>query len=100
MKVMFFCRVEIYERMQLHQEKNAIQKQPKVCTFRKVKKKTPKSLHSINIYDKKSYLFSGDTAENVAGNIYNDWKLVVRKPVFGVSDKVRHKPGCTTTEDV
>ena len=25
--------------------------------------------------------------------------LVVRKPVFGVSDQVQHKPGCTTTED-
>ena len=25
--------------------------------------------------------------------------LVVRKPVFGVSGQVRHKPGCTTTED-
>ena len=25
--------------------------------------------------------------------------LVVRKPVFGVSDKVLHKPGCTATED-
>ena len=25
--------------------------------------------------------------------------LVVRKPVFGVFDQVRHKPGCTTTED-
>ena len=25
--------------------------------------------------------------------------LVVRKPVFGVSDKVPHKPGCTATED-
>ena len=24
---------------------------------------------------------------------------VARKPVFGVSDQVRHKPGCTTTED-
>ena len=23
-----------------------------------------------------------------------------RKPVFGVSDKVRHKPGCTVTKDV
>ena len=22
----------------------------------------------------------------------------VRKPVFGVSDQVRHKPGCTATE--
>ena len=26
--------------------------------------------------------------------------LVVRKPVFEVSDQVRHKPGCTATEDV
>ena len=25
--------------------------------------------------------------------------LVVRKPVFGFSDQVRHKPGCTATED-
>ena len=25
--------------------------------------------------------------------------LVVRKPVFGVSDQVPHKPGCTTTQD-
>ena len=25
--------------------------------------------------------------------------LVVRKPVFGVSDQVRHKPGCAVTED-
>ena len=24
---------------------------------------------------------------------------VLRKPVFGVSDQVRHKPGCTATED-
>ena len=25
--------------------------------------------------------------------------LVVRKPVFGVSDQVRHEPSCTATED-
>ena len=25
--------------------------------------------------------------------------LVLRKPVFRVSDQVRHKPGCTTTQD-
>ena len=25
--------------------------------------------------------------------------LVVRKPVFGVSNQIRHKLGCTTTED-
>ena len=30
---------------------------------------------------------------------FNDMNLVVRKPVFGVSDQVRHKPGCTATED-
>ena len=23
----------------------------------------------------------------------------MRKPAFGVSDQVRHKPGCTATED-
>ena len=25
--------------------------------------------------------------------------LVLRKPVFGVSDQVQHKPGCAATED-
>ena len=25
--------------------------------------------------------------------------LVVRKPVFGVSDQIRHKPSCTAIED-
>ena len=25
--------------------------------------------------------------------------LVLRKPVVGVSDQVRHKPACTATED-
>ena len=25
--------------------------------------------------------------------------LVVRKPVFGVSEQVGHKPGCSATED-
>ena len=28
-----------------------------------------------------------------------DMSLVVRKPVFGVCNQVRHKSGCTTTED-
>ena len=31
--------------------------------------------------------------------IGNKMSLVVRKPVFGVSDQVRHKPGCAVTED-
>ena len=30
---------------------------------------------------------------------YGQLSLVVRKPVFGVSDQVRHKPGCTTSQD-
>ena len=33
------------------------------------------------------------------GLSYLHMSLVVRKPVFGVSDQVRHKPGCTSTED-
>ena len=32
-------------------------------------------------------------------NKENYLSLVVRKPVFGVFDKVRHKPGCTIIED-
>ena len=31
--------------------------------------------------------------------LLDDMSLVVRKPVFGVSDQVPHKPGCTATED-
>ena len=31
---------------------------------------------------------------------YNPYmSLIVRKPVFGISDLVRHKPGCAATED-
>ena len=30
---------------------------------------------------------------------YNTLSCVVRKSVFGVSDLVQHKPGCTTLED-
>ena len=36
-------------------------------------------------------------AWQVSVNIYN--MSLVRKPVFGVSDQVRHKPGCTAIED-
>ena len=31
-------------------------------------------------------------------NIFH-MSLILRKPVFGVSDQVQHKPGCTATED-
>ena len=34
-----------------------------------------------------------------ASQVSYDVSLDVRKPVFGVSDQVRHKPGCTATED-
>ena len=33
------------------------------------------------------------------GNRYFYLSLFVRKPVFRVSDQVRHKSGCTVTED-
>ena len=35
----------------------------------------------------------------VSGNLVSNVSLVVRNPVFGVSDQVRHKPGCKATED-
>ena len=31
--------------------------------------------------------------------IIRNISLVLRKPVFGVSDLAQHKPGCTTTQD-
>ena len=42
-----------------------------------------------------TFVFSFSTFSHVG--IY--LRLVVRKPVFGVSDQVRHKPVCTVTED-
>ena len=38
---------------------------------------------------------SCDKRQNMQGNL----SRVVRKPVFGVSDKVPHKLGCTAPED-
>ena len=43
-----------------------------------------------------------DLVENSDDRFSHDvahMRLVVRKPVFGVSDQVPHKPGCTATED-
>ena len=31
--------------------------------------------------------------------LYMKQEHVLRKPVIGVSDRIRHKPGCTTAED-
>ena len=46
-------------------------------------------------------------SERPPSSVYHDYttttsrymSLVVRKPVFGVFNQVRHKPGCTATED-
>ena len=35
----------------------------------------------------------------VSEQLWNQMSLVVRKPVFGVSDQVSHKQGCTATGD-
>ena len=41
------------------------------------------------------------TVPNDAPSVFlmnNDTSLDARKPVFGVSDQVRHKPACTSSE--
>ena len=50
-------------------------------------------LASINDKDESDFILS----QLPKGILY--MSLVVRKPVFGVSDQVRHKPGCTATEN-
>ena len=35
----------------------------------------------------------------IKGNQQIEMSLVVRKPVFGASDQVQHKPGCTVNSD-
>ena len=46
---------------------------------------------------------SEDEEYNREQDIYSqdevNMSLVARNPVFGVSDQVLHKPGCTATED-
>ena len=39
------------------------------------------------------------TPEEQIRCVFDDMSLVVRKPVFGISDQVPHKPDCTVTED-
>ena len=46
-----------------------------------------------------AYIYSAVSLKNIAPIIRRDISLVVRNPVFGVSDLVRHKPGCAVTED-
>ena len=40
-----------------------------------------------------------DEKSKLRFNFTNKMSPVLRKPVFGVSDQVRHKPGCTATQD-
>ena len=35
----------------------------------------------------------------IKSHLGREMGLVVRKPVYGVSVRVRHKPGCKATED-
>ena len=41
----------------------------------------------------------GDSISRKTITISTIVELVVRKPTFGVSEQVPHKPGCTATED-
>ena len=55
------------------------------CEIEKVKKSSKS--HSLDVSENATY-----------PGIYN-MSLVLRKPVFGVSDQVQHKLDCTVTED-
>ena len=39
------------------------------------------------------------TTEQIRWVFHDNFSRVMRKPVFGVSNQVKHKPGCTATED-
>ena len=45
------------------------------------------------------YSLGAGTDNPLGSNVISKMSLVLRKPVFGVSDQVQHKPGCTATED-
>ena len=47
----------------------------------------------------KKNMFSQDVALIKHAALHNYMSLVLRKPVFRVTDQVRHKPACTATED-
>ena len=56
-------------------------------------------LHPCFLHMQKSR-FSHDWAQiTMIAPCNRKTSLIVSKPVFGVSDQVRHKPVCTTTED-
>ena len=45
-----------------------------------------------------NFVFQQNYSKLVTSTHLGQMSLVVKKPVFGVSDKVRQKPGCTATE--
>ena len=47
-------------------------------------------IHKISLHSHESEIEASDLGTETKG---------MRKPVFGVSDLVRHKPSCTETED-
>ena len=51
---------------------------------------------AASICQKKRFLPDLDCLKHL---LFSYLSLVVRKPVFMVSDQVQHKPGCTATED-
>ena len=57
-------------------------------------------LRNIKAKQNKHMLFRSSYSYIRAFFQWDHMSLVVRKPVLGVSDQVRHKRGCTTTEDV
>ena len=69
------------------------------------KKEYARLLKGINFADgDKFYKFNGCFPNRLLALYFSNlslqqMSLVVRKPVFGISDQVRHKPGCKTTED-
>ena len=45
-------------------------------------------------------MIEGKNGINKAGKFRHlHMSLVMRNPVFGISDRALHKPGCTTTQD-
>ena len=56
----------------------------------------------VGVWNLGTLRFSGSQVpvlSPVTDNWWNNMRLDVRKPVFALSDQVRHKPGCTATED-
>ena len=76
-----------------------------VLTLRFRKKRDSGQLICTFVFAYAKCKFSHDEAQMAMGLSFgyrskrDEMSLFVRKPVFGVSDLVRHKPGCTGTED-